>query len=211
MIKALLLIFDTVPTWERVVAARRRMMFVLFIYLLPTVVLACAAEGAGLAHWGKWQPLLHRNRPFSQSETILYEAVQLGLTLAVVFVCAQVVKVFGETFHNRQTYAQSFTLVAYALGPLFLLRLFDAFPDMSPWITWGVGIVLAIWVLYQGLPRVLLPDPSHAFGLYLMSALMLFLVTGLERLFTAMYLQGRIDMAHSYLGIKLSHLFGIQF
>ena len=42
------------------------------------------------------------------------------------------VKSIGETFHGRHTYTQAFTTVAYSLSPLFLLRLLDAFPGVSP-------------------------------------------------------------------------------
>jgi hypothetical protein len=108
----------------------------------------------------------------------------------VVFAGAKLVKSVGETFRGRHTYNQAFTAVAYGLGPLFLLRLFDTFSGISPWAPWGVGIVLSISVLYQGLPRVMEPDPSHAFGLYLMSAVLLALITGMARFVTAGYLQG---------------------
>jgi hypothetical protein len=210
MIKALLLIFSS-ASWDRVANAHRRMGYVLFVYLLPMMVLAGAAEGAGLVHWGKWQPGIAQIRLFSTSTAMLYEVCQLLLMLAVVFICAHVVKTMSDTFHNRQTYTQAFTLVAYGLSPVFLLRLLDAFPMVSPWVTWGIGIVLAMAIIYPGLPRVLQPDPTHAFGLYFMSALIIFLITGMERLFTGLYLQGRVDLADSYLGIKLSHILGIHF
>ena len=38
------------------------------------------------------------------------------------------------------------------------------------------------------------PDPSHAFGLYLMSALLLVLVSGLVRFVTAAYLGGKFPV-----------------
>jgi hypothetical protein len=34
------------------------------------------------------------------------------------------------------------------------------------------------------------PDPSHAFGLYLVSAILLVIITGLGRFLTAWYLRG---------------------
>jgi hypothetical protein len=42
------------------------------------------------------------------------------------------------------------------------------------------------------LPRVMEPDPPHAFGLYLMSSLLLILITGLARFVTAWYLAGKL-------------------
>jgi hypothetical protein len=46
-------------------------------------------------------------------------------------------------------------------------------------------------VLYQGVPRVMLPDPPHAFGLYFVSAMLLAIVAGLARFVTAWYLAGK--------------------
>ena len=53
MIKALLLIFEPIATWEGIFRARRSLAFILVIYLLPLILLASAAEGYGLVHWGK--------------------------------------------------------------------------------------------------------------------------------------------------------------
>jgi hypothetical protein len=110
--------------------------------------------------------------------------------LAVILAGAHLIKMLGDTFRGRNTYAQAFTVAVYGLSPLFLLRLLDAFPSVNPWLTWGIGIMLTFKVLYHGVPVVMLPDPPHAFGLYFMSSLLLLLVTGLERFVTAWYLSG---------------------
>jgi hypothetical protein len=52
-------------------------------------------------------------------------------------------------------------------------------------------------VLYHGVPRVMLPDPSHAFGLYLMIAVLLVLITGIVRFATAACLQGKFPALQS--------------
>jgi uncharacterized membrane protein len=121
------------------------------------------------------------------------EIGQLLLSLVVVFVGANMIKSIGETFHGRHTYPQAFTTVAYGLSPLFLLHLLDAFTGVSPWVSWSIGIMLSIAVLYHGVPRMMEPDPSHAFGLFFMSALLLVLVSGLVRFVTAAYLQGKFS------------------
>ena len=81
-------------------------------------------------------------------------------------------------------------MVAYGLSPLFTMRLFDAFPGISHWVTWTAGILLSVTVLYHGVPRIMQPDPAHAFGLYLVSAILLAMITGLARFLTAWYLRG---------------------
>ncbi|MEI9959988.1 MAG: hypothetical protein WDM76_02310 [Limisphaerales bacterium] len=57
-------------------------------------------------------------------------------------------------------------------------------------VAWGIGIVLSVVILYHGVPLVMMPDPPHAFGLYLMSSLLLIMVTGLERFVTMWCLGG---------------------
>ena len=202
MIKALLLIFDPTTTWDGIIRARRTLVSILVVYLLPMLLIISACEGYGLIHWGKMQGdgflsklkkvehQVPRLKKFSTSEAVVVEAAQLLMSLAVVFVGAQLVKSVGETFRGRHTFVQAFTAVAYGLGPLFLLRPLDAFSGVSPWATWAIGIILSVAVLYQGVPRAMEPDPSHAFGVYLMSAVLLALVTALGRFVTASYLEG---------------------
>jgi Yip1 domain len=204
MIKALLLIFGGGTVWDGIAQARRGMMFIFTFYLLPMLLIVGAVEGYGLKHWGKWQSNLGEFKNFTLREVAVYETIQLLLALAVVLVCAQLIKIMAETFHGRHNYTQTFTVVAYGLSPLFLFHLLDALPLMNPWISWALGIVCSVWIIYQGLPRVMMPDPTHAFGLYLVSSMVLVLATGLARLFTAFYLSGAINFSHSF----LSHLLG---
>jgi hypothetical protein len=118
--------------------------------------------------------------------------------LFVIFMGANLLKSIGETFHGRHTFTQAFATVAYSLGPLFLLRLLDAFQGVSFWVSWSIGIILTVAVMYHGVPRMMEPDPSHAFGLYLMSALLLVLVTGLVRFVTGSYLQGKFPVLQQF-------------
>ena len=197
MLKALLLIMMPIATWEGISRARRSVGFILAIYLLPLLVLTSAAEGYGLVHWGKKQGALDRLSQFPLREAVVVEAAQILASLGVVLVCTALLKLVGQTFHGRHTYTQVFTTVAYSLGPLFLLRLLDAFPVISPWVSWAIGICLAVGVLYQGVPRIMNPDPPHAFGLYVMSALVLVLVSALAHFAPAAYLHGKLPALQS--------------
>ncbi|MFO1487557.1 MAG: YIP1 family protein [Verrucomicrobiota bacterium] len=191
MIKALLLIFSSPATWTRLSEMPRKWTAVLFGYAVPMVLLACLAEGFGLVHWGK--PRIHTTHlaPFSMPWVIGYETFQFLLSLGLILGAAQMIKSLGGTFHGRHTYSQTFTVAAYGLSPLFLLRLLDVFPSVSPWLTWAVGIVLCISVLYAGIPLIMRPDPPHALGLYLMTSLLLLIVTGLMRFVTAWFVAGK--------------------
>ncbi len=199
MIKALLLIFDTVPTWERIFQTQRRLGFIVLCFLLPLLGITSAVEGYGLVHWGKYHGEVQRLKNYSITEATLFEVAQILLFLALVFISAKVVKSMCETFHGQHNYRQAFTTVAYGLSPLFLFHLLDAFPGTSPWVSWALGIVLSIAVLYQGVPRMLEPDPPHAFGLYLASALTLLMSTGILRFITAWYLQGKFGSLETLL------------
>jgi hypothetical protein len=191
MIKALLLIFEPIEAWERVVRAQRSLVFIMILFLLPLLGATSFVEGYGLVRWGKRQQDALHLKQFSSAEAAVYEIAQMLLTLGAVFLGAKFVKSLGDTFHGRHSLTQTFTTVAYGLSPLFTMRLFDAFPGISPWVTWIVGILLSLAVLYQGVPRMMQPDPPHAFGLYIVSALLLILITGLLRFVTAWYLQGK--------------------
>jgi len=204
MIKALLLIFEPVATWERIHRAGRSMISILLIYLLPLLGLVAVCEGYGLVHWGKWQGEsmgwfigaqgeILRLKKFPWREAAVIEAAQFLLSLIVIFTGAMIIKAIGETFRGRNTYTQAFTAVAYGLSPLFLLRLLDASSSINPWVIWSIGILLSIAVLYHGVPRMMEPDPALAFGLFFMSALVLMLVTGLARFVTEAYLRGKFS------------------
>lgn len=191
MIKALLLIFEPAATWDRIVQARRGIGFIMLTHLLPLLILGAAAEGYGLVRWGEQQKNIQWVKKFSIREAAGFEAVQILLLLAVVFISAKAIKSMGDTFHGRHTFTQAFAVVAYGLSPVLLLRVMDA-ARWSPWIAWVVGVLLMVSILYQGVPRVMEPDPSHAFGLYLTAWLLLVFITGLVRYATAAYLNGTI-------------------
>jgi hypothetical protein len=199
MIKALLLIFDPMATWEGILRDRRSVGRILLLYLLPLLLIVGACDAYGLVHWGKWQSEFGRLKKFSPSEAVVVETIQLLLSVFIVLLGAKLMKSIGETFHGRHTYTQAFTAVAYSMSPLFLLRVLDVFAGISPWVSWAIGIILSVAVLYHGVPRMMEPDPSHAFGLYLMSALLLVLVTGLIRFVTGSFLQGKFPVLQNLL------------
>ena len=193
MIKALLLIFEPAAAWEKIALARRTVGYIVATYLLPLLIITSVIEGIGLAKWGRSRgrvsEVMHM-QTFPKSEVVVFEVFQVLLLLGVVFVGAKMVKSIGETFHGRHTYTQAFTAVAYGLSPLFLFRVLDAFPRVNPWISFAIGMVLSIGIMYQGIPRIMAPDPPHALGLFFMSSLLLAFVAGLVRFVTYWYLMG---------------------
>jgi hypothetical protein len=208
MIKVFFLIFEPAVAWEKIALARRGFAFIFFTNLLPLLLLVTAVEGWGLKKWGKWQMAFQKFREFTPTEVVGYEVVQFVLMLVAVFLTALLILRVSQTFHQRQNYLEAFTATVYGLSPFFLIRLLDAAPTMNPAVTWMIGVGVSVWILYQGLPRILMPDPTHAFGLYLSSAMVIILTTGITRLVTGMYIMGYIDFNHSWLTRKIAHLIG---
>lgn len=199
MIKVFLLILWPAQAWEKIVLARRGYVWIVATLLLPLLVAGGAAESWGLLHWGKWQPKFEVIKRFTPDQVVIFEAGQFVALVATVLLCALIVLRVSQTFHERNRYLEAFTLTAYGFGPILLLHLLDVLPGMSPWVTWGTGMALAVWTLYQGIPRVLQPDPTHAFGLYLSTLMVMVLASGLERTITGLYLLGYVGFDHSWL------------
>ena len=207
MIKALLLIFAPASAWERVFRAQRSPWFVLGAFLIPLLVLSAAGEAFGLVHWGKWQNTVVREpRTFAPAEAAVFEVFQIVLTMAIILVNAGLLKSTGGTFHARHTLSQAFTTIAYGLSPLFLCRLLNASSDVPPWLSWAVGVVLSMMVLYHGVPRIMQPDPAHAFGLYVITCLLVLFTTGLLEMITACYLLGKFPKLSTFIASLAARL-----
>src|SRR5947209_7831962 len=190
MINALLVLFSPAETWDRISGAQRRFSYILLTYLLPVMIVSCFVEGAGLHLWGKWGGEVSHLRKWPVNEVIVLETGQLVVLLVIVFFNSALVKSVGETFHSRHTLLQAFTVIAYGLFPFLLARMLNAFSEITPWVSWIIGILLTIGVMYHGVPRVMLPDPAHAFGLYMSASLLLLLSTGLLELVLDFLLTG---------------------
>jgi hypothetical protein len=206
MIKALLLIFLPRHTWEQIAAVQRKVSVVFLTYLLPLLLLSTLAECYGLVHWGKPRGAAGHLTTFPLSQAVVFGAGRILMSIIIVLVVAKMMKSLGETFHGRHSIHQVFLLAAYGMSPLFLLRVLNLFPAVSPWATWVVGVILAIMALYHGLPIIMKPDPSHAFGLYFMSCLLMTIVTGLDCFLTAWYLGGKFTKLDELISSLASYL-----
>ena len=178
------------------------------IHLLPAILLATAVEGWGVNHWGKWQSRFDKLTSFSFKTVVTLEIIQALLFLAMVLVCALVLLQISQTFHDgRTTYRQAFTTMAHGFSPFFLAHMLNCVPMMSPWVVWGIGVMLVIWIMYQGIPRVMQPDPTHAFGLYLSTVLVMVLTSIVASGLPALYLTGHLDLQNSWLSRHLPGFF----
>jgi len=209
MLKVFFLLFEADVAWEKIALARRGFVFILGVHVLPLIALATVAEGWGLMHWGRWQDHYHKTRIWTDLTTVVhFEILQAGLFLAVVFLSALLLHVASAQFHGKRAYLQSFTVIAYSFSPMLLLHLLNLYPRVHPAFSWALGLAVTVWVLYQGIPRVLERDPVHAFGNYLTAIFVLVLTSGLARVFTGMYLLGFINFEHSAITRALGHWLG---
>ncbi len=208
MIKVFFLILDPGAAWDKIAQARRGFAFITTVHLLPLILLYTVLEGWGLHDHGKWQPRFHMFRKFPQPDIQTFEIIQFFLLFAMVFVSALLVYKISQTFNQRLTFLPAFTTVAYGFSPTFFVGFLNFFATMHPVVTWVLGTVLTIWILYQGIPRVMQPDPTHALGVYLSVSLVLILTSGLARLMAGMYLLGYMDLQNSWLAHKIASLLG---
>jgi hypothetical protein len=193
MVKALLLIFDPAATWEKIEATKHSVSRVLFMYLLPIMLLAFAVEGGLLMQFGMERGrFIERVVRVSQELVIRYEVAQFVLGLGVCFGGAWLFRKIGESFHRRHSYTECFAALGYSLGPYFLARMLDGWPALNTWIAWSFGALLAVSLLYRGIPRLMKPDPSNALGLYLLCSLLLLVITGLCHFVATLVLEERI-------------------
>lgn len=204
MFKAVWLILFPARAWEGLALQRRGILYVLAFQLLPLLLLSAVVDGYGLVHWGKWQnAVATRLKVFPMGEALVFEAALVLLSLALVFIASGFVRSFGSTFHGRHTYREAFATVVYGLSPLFLCRMFEIFRGVTPWVSWGLGILLTLGAIYHGVPRMMNPDPAHAFGLYVATSVLLFFMTGLIAVFAAFYLDGRFpDCEQAFLQVS---------
>lgn len=209
MIKSLLLVFDPEHTWDGIALAKRGVLEVCLRYLLPLLILVSLLEGYGQVKFGKYLEVasgFNQMQVIELNEAVAYSLLRLVFGLIVVFFGAYLLQALGETFHGRHTYAQAFCVVAYGLGPLFSLRIMNMFPNVPIWVPWLVGIILMAKVLYIGIPRVMEPDPPHAFGLYLTSTLLLAMTTGLMNFICYWWMLGKFKSVEASVNLQVLHL-----
>ena len=192
MINAFLLLLNPVATWERIASARRSVLLILAVNVLPLLLLVGAIEVWGLVHWGKPRSHLGHALPLPMSAAVHYGIIKLVAQLTLLFLAAFAMSAIGKSFRARQTYTQAFTLVAFALMPYFTAQILHALPWFPGWIIWAGGVVLTCAPLYQGVPNILEPDPPQTFGLYLMGVIALAGLTGLAQFICNLVLRQQI-------------------
>lgn len=179
MITAFQLIFSPFETWEKITESQRGILWVLFVHLLPLLVVCLGIEGFLLNRWGEKRGELGFIVKVPVALAVRYTAAYALILLGAVFVGAKFLQMASESFNVRTTYFQSLLVMAYGYGPIVLARVVDGFPIMNTWVCWILGVAGTVSVLYHGIGMVLRPDQTKGFGLYLVSIIIVLLMSGL--------------------------------
>jgi hypothetical protein len=192
MIKAIQLIFAGQTTWLRISEARWGVLKVLLLAVLPLLLASSLVEGYGILRLGETRGEFQRVTMFSQDIILRYELGQVGLWLVMLFGGAKLVQWVAEGFRCVPGYAACFRMVAYGLSPLLLVRFADAVPGINTWVTWALGAGLMVRVLYHGVGMTLEPEQCSGFGLFLMVAISLVILSGVSHAFGGVLLHGKL-------------------
>jgi len=194
MIRALLLIFDGSRTWQRIKLTQPGVARISILFLLPLLVLTCGAEYAGLLRLGAERGALGSVTAVPESLALQYVLVYAAGMLLLLYLGSFILQKIGASFHRRHSYIECFTTLTYSLSPLLLMRIVDAFPHVPTWVCYGVGIFLAVSILYRGIPTIMKPDPSNALGLFMFCSFLLIAATGLLHFLATQVLEERIRL-----------------
>lgn len=197
MITVLQLIFSPFETWEKISTAQRSLVWTLCVYLLPLLVVALGAEGFLLNQWGEKRGEFGFVIRVPLDLAVRYAAAYFVILLAAVIVSAKFLALASESFNVRTTYYQSFLVMAYSFGPIILARLLDSVPQINTWVCWAIGVVASVSVLYHGVGMVLRPDQTKGFGLYLVSIIIVVLVSGVGHFAALSVLHKKILIPHT--------------
>ena len=192
MITALQLIFSPFETWEKIATAQRGFVWTVCVYLLPLLILALGLEGFLLSQWGEKRGEFGFLIKVPVDLAVRYAAAYFVLLLAAIIISAKFLALASESFNVQTSYFQSFVVMAYGFGPIILARILDGFPQINSWVCWLIGAAAAISVLYHGVGMVLKPDQTKGFGLYLMSIIIVVLVSGVAHFAALSVLHGKI-------------------
>ena len=195
MIRALMLLLVPLLTWERIAKSQWNCLVIFFVSFLPLLALTIAIEGGGMYSLGARFNDYGRLIKITQQQAIQFQAVQAGLSLIILIAGTKLILWVCEGFHSPTTFRQAFTLAAYGITPLLLIRVIDGHPAIPTWVCFAIGSVGTVFVLYHGIALVLQPDTSVGFGLYLICSLVLVLLAGLSHFIAQIFAQRKLNFA----------------
>jgi hypothetical protein len=191
MFRALSLLFSPSKTWERMALKTPSAFTIFLISLVPLMVVTFGVEGYGLltlGEAGSYGAKLH----LPQERIIRYEVFYAAASVLVIIAGTYLLKSVAESFGVITSFGGCFVLMACGFMPVFLLRIPDGVPQINTWICWAVGAVLSVRILYHGVALWLKPEQTKGFGLFLVSVVYTFVLSGLVHFAAVQVLHGRL-------------------
>lgn len=192
MLKAIQIIFNPAGTWEKISGVQRGYFWIFFFYLLPMAMITTGAEAYSLARWGQHGGEFGRTYMVSRHTALTYGGTQAVLLMSSVVLAAALLHLIAKNFDQRSTFLQSFTVMAYAFGPIFMVRILDGIPALNTWLALAIGVLVSSSILYHGVGLLLKPDQTKGFGLYVAGILATILTASMSHAVACAVLRGTV-------------------
>jgi hypothetical protein len=192
MVRALTLLITPGKTWERMALKPPNVFTVVLISLLPLIAITSAVEGYGLLTLGETVGGIGKQLHLSQERVIRYEVFYAVASLLVIFAGTFLLKSVADSFGVITSFGNTFVLIACGFMPIFLMRIPDGIPQINTWICWGVGAALSMRILYHGVGVWMKPEQTKGFGLFLVSVVYTFVLSGLVHFAAIQVLHGKL-------------------
>lgn len=192
MLRALNLLIAPGKTWERMALKQTNAFTILLISLLPLMAVTLAVEAYGLLNFGEVVGGIGKQLRLSEERVIRYVAFYAIASLIVIVTGSLLLKSVAESFNVNATFGACFVLIACGFMPIFIMRIFDAIPQINTWICWAVGAALSIRILYHGVALWLKPEQTKGFGLFLVSVIYSIVLSGFVHFAAVQVLHGRL-------------------
>ncbi len=192
MVRALKLLFAPDKTWEKMALNPPRAATLVLLSLLPLIAITFAVEGYGLFKLGESVAGFDQVHRLPDERIIRYEVFYAVASVLVIFTGSFLLKSVAESFNVAASFGTCFILIACGFMPIFLLRIPDGIPQINTWTCWAVGAVLASRILYHGVALWLKPEQTKGFGLFLVSIIYTFVLSGLVHFAAVQVLHGKL-------------------
>ena len=193
MVRALLLILDADGSWKKIAKNKRGFLFIFLLHLLPLLVVTLGAEAFAMTKLGEGRAITGHLRIVSSASAWEYFIAAVVLNLGMVLAAAKILQRIALSFRDNTTYLECFTVVAYALSPLYVAHLADAIPALNTWACFAIGMALSVSSVFHGTPAIMKPDAAKGFGVCLMGAVLLLLMAGLVHFMDIQVLHGELN------------------
>ncbi|HEV8544352.1 MAG TPA: Yip1 family protein [Verrucomicrobiae bacterium] len=189
MFKSLNLLFSPEKEWQKIALNPPSLAVVAFGILL-LIAVTLGVEAWGLMKFGEGSGEF--GRMHLPNERVLKYAVFYGVgSLLAIIIVSRLLKDVGHSFNLQAPFPICFILIAFGYSPILLFRCADAFPSINTWICWAIGAVLSLRILYHGVALWLRPEQTKGFGIFMVSFLLIVVLSGLVHFSAIQVLHGR--------------------